>query len=135
MPETTVASTSPADPLLYTDELLLRRGSIAGEYGRILNLLEDDLIKDRSDLLEAHLLLERQIFCRLSGCQQTITALYPQGAPALPLLEELAEKARKLRRLLASGSANLKERLKKSSLRNRPKRSFDGNASFIDLSC
>jgi hypothetical protein len=135
MPETTAASTSPADSALYTEELLLRRRSIAGEYGRILNLLEDDLLKERPDLLRAHLILERQIFKRLSSCQRTIAALYPDGAPGLPMLKELAMGARKLHGLFASGSANLQERLKKSSLRNRPKRSFDGDASFIDLSC
>jgi hypothetical protein len=135
MPETTAASTSPAEASLYTDELLLRRRSIAGEYGRILNLLEDDLHKERPDLLEAHLTLERQLLQRLSCCQRTLAALYPEGAPALPMFRDLAGKARRLRGLLSAGSANLQERLKKSSLRNRPKRSFDGDASFIDLSC
>lgn len=134
MQRPTAGSTSPAKASRYRRDLAERRGTLIGEYRKLLGLLLDDLEREDAERFSVHIQLESELYQRLDACLKTSRALFSEVLPE-DEIDRLVAEQKQLRTACARRHQNLQGRLKNSSLKQRPRRIYQQNQSMLDISC
>ncbi len=135
MPAATAASISQGKNHPYAAELKERVQQTASEYRRVLTFLSADLEKDLPAVFAEHLKLERELFRRFAASLKVWTGLNLPDGQLEQEIRDVTRRQRTLQDRISQKKNLLQGRLEKGTLPPRPRRLYDENTTFLDISC
>ncbi|ORC35306.1 hypothetical protein B4O97_09015 [Marispirochaeta aestuarii] len=107
----------------------------ASEYRRVLTFLSADLEKDLPAVFAEHLKLERELFRRFAASLKVWTGLNLPDGQLEQEIRDVTRRQRTLQDRISQKKNLLQGRLEKGTLPPRPRRLYDENTTFLDISC